>query len=55
MQNRSEPCIWDKNPCQSGTDRQKGGVFVYICALAARRATVWRDSEVKKRKLKFYE
>ena len=23
MQNRSEPCIGDKYPCQSGTDRQK--------------------------------
>jgi len=23
MQNRSEPCIWNKYPCQSGTDRQK--------------------------------
>ena len=23
MQNRSEPCIWDKYPYQSGTGRQK--------------------------------
>jgi len=40
MQNRSEPCIWDKYPYQSGTDRQKGGVFAYVYALHASGATM---------------
>ena len=37
MQNRSEPCIWDKYPCQSGTDRQKGGRVTHILELAVMR------------------
>ena len=45
MQNRSEPCICDKYPCQSGTDRQKGEVFAYICdvelSLAAKFFTIF--------------
>ena len=35
MRNSCEPCIVDKCPCQSGTERQKVGVFAYIYALAA--------------------
>ena len=49
MQNRSEPCIWDKYPCQSGTDRQKGGVFAYICALCASGRERGRESRENER------
>jgi len=53
MQNRSEPCIWDKYPRQSGTDRQKGGVFAYIYALYAseRQRGGQRNTEMKLEKL----
>ena len=50
MQNRSEPCIWDKYPCQSGTDRQKGGVFAYFCELSATRGQCAVDKQVRQKK-----
>jgi len=50
MQNRSEPCIWDKYTCQSGTDRQKGGVFALSASGGQRSGS--RQFETRKLNIK---